>query len=279
MMHPRRLAALGAILVAACASSETPDVTPDVDPNLPGVQGSGDPTRWDGGSSQKVPAKDAGGGEGEDGETNPTPTPTTDGGTSSGKTDGGGGSTTTDSGSTTTSGAPKPAQGEVLITEVMYDSAGAEPDGEWFELHNTASSTRSLAGLTLVDGANRTHVIKSGTTIAAGAYVVFVRNRSVSTTANVAGAASAYEYGAGLTSSAGIQLANGDTGALSLKDGATAIASADYGGWFTSASGASIQMKTLGYASGSNKTSWCLSANAWTGAAEKGTPGAANDCP
>ena len=47
----------------------------------------------------------------------------------------------------------------------MYDASGAEPDGEWFELYNKASSARSLAGLTLVDGGNRTHTIKSGTEI------------------------------------------------------------------------------------------------------------------
>jgi hypothetical protein len=161
----------------------------------------------------------------------------------------------------------------------MYDTTGAEPDGEWFELHNNASSARSLAGLTLVDGGNRTHTIASGTTIAAGAYVVFVRNRSVSTTAKVPGASSAYEYGAGITSSSGIQLANGDTGALFLKDGSTSIAVADYGGWFTSSSGLSVQMKTLGYASGSNKNEWCQSASVWSGATDKGTPGQANDCP
>lgn len=161
----------------------------------------------------------------------------------------------------------------------MYDATGAEPDGEWFELHNTASAARSLAGLTLVDGGNRTHTIKAGTTIAAGAYVIFVRNRSVSTTANVPGAASAYEYGAGLTSSTGIQLANGDTGALFLKDGSTSIAACDYGGWFTSASGASVQIKTMSYAAGSNKNEWCVSSTSWSGATDKGTPGAANDCP
>ena len=47
MLHPYgRLAALATILVAAaCASTETPDITPDVDPNLPGVKGSDDPSR------------------------------------------------------------------------------------------------------------------------------------------------------------------------------------------------------------------------------------------
>jgi hypothetical protein len=67
--------------------------------------------------------------------------------------------------------------------------------------------------------------------------------------------------------------------ALSLKDGSTSIAVADYGGWFTSSSGISVQMKTLGYASGSNKNEWCQSASVWSGATDKGTPGQANDCP
>ena len=32
-------------VAAACASTETPDLSAQVDPNLPGVQGSGDPSR------------------------------------------------------------------------------------------------------------------------------------------------------------------------------------------------------------------------------------------
>jgi hypothetical protein len=249
MLRLRSLAAFATICAAACASTETPDITPDVDPNLPGVEGSGDPERANG--SSKVPAKDAAPPPEEEETTSSSGTPSTSssGGSSSGGSSGGsssGGTSTSSSGGT--SGAPKPTQGEVLITEVMYDTSGVEPDGEWFELHNTSSGTRSLAGLTFVDGGNRSHTIAAGTTIAAGAYVVFVRNRSVSTTANVPGASSAYEYGAGLTSSSGIQLANGDTGGLSLKDGSTSIAVVDYGGWFTSAGGSSVQMKTLGYA-------------------------------
>lgn len=276
MMRPRRLAAIATVCVAACASTEIPDISPDVDPNLPGVEGSGDPARAEGGS-KLPPSNPPPEEEEEEMPEDGTSTSSSSGGSSSGGSSSGG-STSSSSGGTT-SGAPKPTQGEVLITEVMYDSSGPEPEGEWFELHNTASTARSLAGLTLVDGGNRTHTIKSGTTIAAGAYVVFVRNRSASTTANVPGASSAYEYGAGLTSSSGIQLANGDTGALFLKDGSTTIAGADYGGWFTSAGGRSVQMKTLSYASGSNKNGWCLSASTWTGATEKGTPGQASDCP
>jgi hypothetical protein len=252
MLHLRRLAALATIFVAACASTEAPDLTPDVDPNLPGIHGGGDPSRADGG--EKVPGKN----DSHDVQ------PTSDGGN--------------DSGPTTTS-APTPTQGEVLITELMYDSSGPEPDGEWFELYNTASSTRSLGGLTLVDGGNRTHTIQSGTTIGAGEYVVFVRNRSMATAEKVPGASSAYEYGGGLSATSGIVLANGTTGSLALKDGTTIIAQADYGGWFTSSSGTSIQMKTLSYASGASKTSWCQSPNTWSGSTDKGTPGQPSDCP
>src|SRR5690349_14809845 len=153
-LSPRRLAAAATLLVAACASTETPDISPDVDPTLPGVEGSGDPSRVDGGSS-KLPAKDAA--PPDKGETTSSSGGSSSGGSSGGSSSGSssggtstsssGGTSTSSSGGTSTSssggtssGAPKPTQGEVLISEVMYDSAGAEPDGEWFELHNVASS-------------------------------------------------------------------------------------------------------------------------------------------
>lgn len=40
---------------------------------------------------------------------------------------------------------PTPAPGYVLITEVLYDPLGAEPDGEWIELFNPGSSDVDLS--------------------------------------------------------------------------------------------------------------------------------------
>lgn len=264
MMRLRRFAALATILAAACASSEMPDVSPDVDPSLPGVEGTDDPARATG--SSKTP-DDAG--RFDSGSTpKPDPPPA----------DGGSGDTSTivppDAGPPP---PPKPAQGEVLITEVMYDPFGTEPDGEWFELHNKTSQPRSLGGLLLSDGGGRTHTIKAGTTIAPGAYLVFVRKTS--TAGKVPGAAIAYEYGESLPSNAGIQLANGDTGALYLRNGATIVAQADYGGWFSQSGGSSVQLKVLDFTASANKASWCLSYNLWTTGSDKGTPGAPSDCP
>src|SRR5687768_9102588 len=99
MMRPRRLAALATIFVAACASTEIPDVTPEIDPNLPGVEGSGDPARAPG--SSKVPAKDAAPPpEEETTSSSGSPSTSSSGGTS---TSSSGGTSTSSSGGTSTS--------------------------------------------------------------------------------------------------------------------------------------------------------------------------------
>lgn len=176
------------------------------------------------------------------------------------------------------SGAPKPAQGEVLITEVMYDPSGNEPAAEWFEFHNAASSARTLSGLTIADGGNRTHVIRKGVTIDPGAYVVFVRSRSAATAAKVPSNTVVYEYGLGLPVGDGLQLANASTGSLWLRDGGTTIARADYGGWYSQSGGSSIQLDSLTWAASGQKSDWCLSTTEWSPGSDNGTPGAASDC-
>ena len=89
----------------------------------------------------------------------------------------------------------------------------------------------------------------------------------------------AYEYGTGLPDNAGILLTNGATGAVSILNGAATLASAPYGGWYSQSGGSSVQLKVLDPALTTSKTSWCLSLTAWTAGSEKGTPGAAEDCP
>jgi hypothetical protein len=162
----------------------------------------------------------------------------------------------------------------VLITEVMFNPTGVEPDTEWVEVFNTTSEDRTLSGLNLIDGAGRTHVIGAGVTLAAGAYQLLVRDRTAAIAAGVPAGVILYEYGA----VGDVQLANGVTGGVSLENGATSIAEAPYGGWFSN-NGASIQLKTLSYAASSMQASWCQSAVVWTGSTDFGTPGAAADCP
>ena len=137
----------------------------------------------------------------------------------------------------------------------------------------------SLAGLAIKDGSGRTHPIGAGLTIAPGAYVVLARDKAAAIAAKVPAAAIVYEYGTGLPDNAGILLTNGATGGVSLVDGATNIAVAPYGGWYSQSGGSSVQLKVLDPALTATKASWCLSLTAWTTGSEKGTPGAAGNCP
>jgi len=246
-----------------CATSEPADLGPDIDTTLPGVDasqgasplpGGGTTTKDSGSASTDGDAKDAGG----------KPAATQD-------------AAPVDA----APAVPKPAPGEVLITEIMYNTLkGAEPDAEWIELHNLASSARSLSGLTLKDGGARTHVIGAGVTIAPGAYVVLARDKSVATaTALVPASAIVYEYAKGMPSNAGIQLANGTTGSIALLNGAATIANVPYGPWFSQSGGSSIQLDSLVPAQATLQASWCLSLTTWTTGSDKGTPGAASNCP
>jgi Lamin Tail Domain len=245
--------------VVGCAMSPPADLTPGVDTNLPGLDAAYNPQPGDPGYVDSgAPADDAADSSSEkqplvppDAAVDATPPPPV---------------------------APKPAAGEVLITEVMYTTAGPEPASEWLELHNLASSARMLAGLILKDASSRTHVIVGPLTIAPNAWVVLARNKAAAIAAKVPAAAIVYEYGTGLADNVGILLANGSTGGISLLNGANVIATAPYGGWFT-ASGSSVQLKVMDGTQSSAKASWCLSPTVWATGSEKGTPGIACDCP
>jgi hypothetical protein len=180
-------------------------------------------------------------------------------------------------------GVDKPGVGDVLITEVMYDPSGTEPDEEWIELYNASRAPHLLNGLSLKDGGNRTVTIGSPSplVLSPGQYVVLVRDTAAATAAKVPLGAILLEYGAGIAVSQGVLLANGTGGAIWLMDGTTTISGAQYGGWFTQTSpgGSSIQLGTLTLVASGQQASWCLSQNAWSTGADNGTPGAKGDCP
>jgi hypothetical protein len=247
-----------------CAMSSPADTSPDLDPSLPGVDVGNDPTPVPGAKNDAAGSSSGSSGTSGGSETNKQPLAPDAGGAGDA--------------APAPPPVPKPTAGEVLITEVMYDTFTPEPVSEWIELHSEASSERSLSGLTLKDGAGRTHTI--GTlTIAPGAYIVLARNKAAAISAKVPASAIAYEYGAGLPDNAGILLTNAATGGVSLLNGATTIAAAPYGGWYSQSGGSSVQLKVLDPALTTAKASWCLSLTAWTTGSEKGTPGAAEDCP
>lgn len=241
-------------------------VVPEADPNLPEVDASsrGQPVP---GSSSGASSTSSSSGGMDDSGSDATSQPPSDGGVDAAPAD-------------AYVPPPKPAQGEVLVTEIMYDTLGAEPSTEWFEVYNTTASARTLSGLVIKDGGNRTHVIAGNVVLAGKSYGVFVRDKNVAmNTSKVPAAAILYEYGTGLPDNAGVQLANGDSGGLWLAFGATTISQAPYGGWYSQSGGSSIQLKALTYADGAKKDSWCVSFNPWTTGSAKGTPGGAEDCP
>jgi Lamin Tail Domain len=179
-------------------------------------------------------------------------------------------------------GVSKPKAGEVIISELLYDPSGTEPDNEWIELFNTTAADKLLTGLVLTDGGGRTHTIGGPqVVIPAGAYVLLARSKAAASAAKVSATAILYEYGAGLATTDGILLANGSTGGLTLADGATQIAQAPYGGWFTQTSpgGHSIELKGTTGAQAGVAAGWCLASKTWATGSDQGTPGAASDCP
>lgn len=282
MAHLRRFAFLTvscaltlaslAALAGGCAQTDSPDLS--ADPTLPNPDASKRPTSKDGGGTTMP----EGGEEEEEQEEETDAAGPKDAGTDAkdAKAD-----APIDSGSDTgpVGSGSKPTQGQVLITEVMYDGSGTEPSTEWIEVHNTTSSPKTLTGLTIVDGADRSHTIGAGIVLAANAYAVLVRDMTGANTAHVPAGTILYAYGAGLPSNSGVQLANGATGAVLLKDGSTTIARAEYGGWFNVDDGESIQLKSLSYGGSANANGWCVSTTTWSAGPEKGTPGAAHDCP
>lgn len=180
-------------------------------------------------------------------------------------------------------GSVKPAQGEIVISEVMYNPSGTETKEEWIELHNTAATERDLSGLVLKDGASpvHSHTIRAGTVIAPGAYVVFAAEKAGAIAAKVPAGVVVYDYNTGLETKDRVVLGNSDSGSIVLLSGATEIARAKYGALNlgNAADGQSIQLKTLTYAGAGVAANWCKSSTPWVAGSDKGTPGAASDCP
>jgi hypothetical protein len=149
-----------------CAVGDKSDLATDLGMTTPGVDAAYEPR-----PAQPLPASAV---ESSDGGA---------GGAKGAAPDSGAGSSS--SSGVTPAGATLPTQGEVLVTEVLYDPSSPEPASEWIEVHNAASSARSLSGLTLVDGAGRTKVIGPGVELAPGAYAVLVRSSSGAVAAKV----------------------------------------------------------------------------------------------
>jgi hypothetical protein len=172
-----------------------------------------------------------------------------------------------------------PSPGELAITEVMLSPSGPEPDSEWFEVHNLASSSRLLSGLTIQDGYGDTQAIASSPPVVVppGAYALLVRDAAAAMQALVPTAAIVYAYGSGLAWYQGIELDDGAAGDLSLWQGDTLLADVPYGMWDASWIGQSIELATPS-SDASDPGRWCLAEAPWANGSDDGTPGAASDC-
>src|SRR5687767_12468882 len=70
-----------------------------------------------------------------------------------------------------------PAQGQVIINELMYHPAPEEnPREEYIELHNRATTNVNVSNWRISRGVD--YVIPNGTTITAGGYLVIAGHRS-----------------------------------------------------------------------------------------------------
>ncbi|MFZ5825542.1 MAG: lamin tail domain-containing protein [Bacillota bacterium] len=67
------------------------------------------------------------------------------------------------------------AANHLLVSEVFYDTPGDDTKEEWIELHNPTASAVDISGWTLSDN-NGSWSIPSGTSIAAGQFLVVARN-------------------------------------------------------------------------------------------------------
>lgn len=81
---------------------------------------------------------------------------------------------------------PTPSGGWLLISEVLYDPTGAEPDGEWIELYNTGDATIDLASYKVGDEETQgqtegMYQFPTGATIAAGQVIVIADRADVFT--------------------------------------------------------------------------------------------------
>ncbi len=164
--------------------------------------------------------------------------------------------------------------GDVVVTEVMFDSAGvADTAGEWFEVTNTAGATIDLAGFLLRAG-TATYTVPTTSTDAVPVGGWFVFGINATTTAN-GGVTVNHQYST---------LAFPDTGALALSvefDGVV-IDAINYTipGTWTSGLSLTLNPGHIDAVDNDTAANWCpaRATDTYGSDGNHGTPGAANAC-
>ncbi|GMV38872.1 MAG: hypothetical protein AMXMBFR64_05880 [Myxococcales bacterium] len=176
-------------------------------------------------------------------------------------------------------GAVAPLAGDVIVTEIMYNTEGdlGETTAEWFELYNRASYAVSLQGCVLQDQSSISTTVGS-LVIPPQAHVVFARSVNPALNGGVS-AAHSFAFSLNNTGGDAITLTCGGV----LIDGVTWSAAAG----FPVATAATLSLDPAAYDAALNDAAanWCLgSAVYYTspggGNEHLGTPGALNPaCP
>jgi uncharacterized membrane protein YgcG len=195
---------------------------------------------------------------------------------------GSGGSSGSGGGSGGSGGAPlglAPAPGEIVITEILFDSSAVtDENGEWFEVHNPTSKTFDLRTLRLNsdDGSGaftQLHQVVGPDPIELkpGQFFVFATKGNAAINGGVSGA---YEYGANP------KLSNsGDALRIEVLNGneITVIDEVKYAGG-AAYKGISYSLDPGKYDAllNDDAANWCMATSTF-GAGDRGTPGKPND--
>lgn|GEM_PF-472999 len=164
--------------------------------------------------------------------------------------------------------------GEVLITEIMKDSAVVPDDaGEWFELHNPTSGPLLLAGCVILSLGDDPHPIAGGLTIEPGQYLVLGRETDDGINGGVT---LNYAYGGD------VKLSNAFDDLEIACNGETIdkVTYNDSGQW-PDTQGKALSLDPGSYSAVANNSpgAWC-DAPMTFGSGDFGSPGVANpDCP
>ncbi len=166
---------------------------------------------------------------------------------------------------------PKPAPGEVVITEFMPDPSNvSDADGEWFEIYNTTANELSLSGCEFRDSANE-YTVSPGTTIVGNSYFTVARSSMAGFVADI----DDLTFGLG-NGGDDIEIWCDDgTGTLQMID----VVTYDGGPNFPDPTGASIQLDSDFPADATfndDGANYCEGRTAY-GSGDLGTPGAANE--
>ena len=164
--------------------------------------------------------------------------------------------------------------GSVEITEIMDDPLGPDADGEWFEVQNYQTTAVDLDGWSILSGDTWYHTIRSGsvgtTVIRGNSYLILGASRDLTVNGNTP---VDYVYGADIALS-------GDGDLSLLEPGGTIHDSVDWDSsapWPENPEGSSMALTGL-FVDNNHGGNWCESSHAYSGSAQRGSPGFGGGC-